>query len=500
MVLDDGVNTPIVGGTYDFTGGEQTWDLPNGIGGQSMADYDPGSLAMGTGANFNKTPKTDEEQYIQADFEYQLDGDYISSIKTGFRYGDHNTASRRYDYIQSADFVNGFTTAGHRDGTIDVGHGDYQISNFDMDHYKGLAKASIVGETEDIGAYREIDETNSAVYVMANYNTEGGFRGNFGVRYVMTDATSTYYQNGAKVTSEGDYSEVLPSANLAYNLSDDVIVRAAAARVIARPQYNDMYTNPNVLGADDDNPNNQFWVMGNVDLDPFLADQFEVGVEWYFNESSLVGATLFYKDVTNFVSITNTPGVATGDLPNGEFTGTLRPEEQVFGWTVQEKDNDNDGKVHGIELQYQQDFDNGFGLMGNYTYTDTSTGKMTFPSDQNPFLSDSSDHVVNASAFYENEDFSVRVSYNYRSEYMLREEGSYGNRLHEGFGSVDLGAVYHLNDNIDFKLDISNLTGEDSIQDGNNQVQSNASGFADGFPLYAYEMATRVNMGVSFRF
>lgn len=91
MVLDDGVNTPIVGGTYDFTQGKQTWNLPNGIGGQSMADYDPGSLAMGTGSNFNKTPKTDEEQYFQADFEYQLDGDFISSVKTGIRYGDHNT-------------------------------------------------------------------------------------------------------------------------------------------------------------------------------------------------------------------------------------------------------------------------------------------------------------------------------------------------------------------------------------------------------------------------
>ena len=377
-----------------------------------------------------------------------------------------------------------------------MGDGDYQISKYDVNAIKDWAKASIIGETEDLGSHREIDETNTAVYVMANYSGEG-YRGNFGVRYVNTDATSSYYQNGVITSTDGDYSEVLPSINLAYDLADDVILRVAAARTIARPQYNDMYVNPSPTGANDDTPNNQFWIMGNVGLDPFVADQFEIGLEWYFNPSSLLSATVFMKNVSNFIKINNTENVATADLPNGSFEGTLRSGEEF--WTVQEKENAKDGEVRGLELQYQQDFDNGFGLMANYTYTDTSTDDDTF-TDQNPFLSDSSDHVVNASAFYENDDFSVRVSYNYRSEYMLREEGSYGNRLHDGFGSVDFGAVYHMNDNIDFKLDVVNLTGESSEQFGNNAFQTNGSGFADGFPLYAYEMATRVNAGVSIKF
>jgi len=494
MVVNDGVNTPIVGGGYDFTGGEQTWSLPNGIDGQSMADYDPGSLEMGTGSAFNKTPKTDEEQYLQADFEYELDGDFITSVKTGFRYGDHNTTSRQFFFDQADGFDSRISTSGLSEGTMDVGHGDYQIQKFSPDALKAWAKGSIVGETEETGSYSEIDETNTAVYVMANYNT-GSIRGNFGVRYVMTDATSTYYESGIKQSTDGDYSEILPSANLAYNLSDDVIIRLAAARTMARPQYNDMYVNPSAVGANDDLDDNQFWIVGNVNLEPFLADQFETGIEWYFNDSSLLGATVFYKKVSNFISI-NEYHATSAEI---DFGGEMNPGEVEAGWTVQEKENAKDGEVLGLELQYQQDFDNGFGLMANYTYTDTSTDDDTF-SDQNPFLSDSSDHVVNASGFYEDDNFSVRVSYNYRSEYMLREEGSYGNRLHDGFGSVDLGAVYHMNDHVDFKFDVVNLTGESSIQDGNNVQQSNASGFTNGFPLYAYEMATRFSAGVSIRF
>jgi iron complex outermembrane receptor protein len=494
MVVDDGVNTPIVGGTYDFTNGSQTWDLPNGIAGQSMADYDPGSLLMGTGSTFNKTPKTDEETYLQADVEFQLDSDFITSIKTGVRYGDHNTTSRQFFFDQVEGFDNRISTSGIRTGTVDVGDGDYQISNYDVNALKDWAKASIIGETEELGSYSEIDETNTAIYVMANYSGEG-FRGNFGVRYVSTDATSVYYESGSKKSTDGDYSELLPSVNLAYDLADDVILRAAAARTIARPQYNDMYVNPSAVGANDDLDNNQFWIVGNVGLEPFVADQFEIGVEWYFNPSSLLSATVFMKNVSNFISI-NEYHASSEEI---DFGGFMHPGEIAAGWTVQEKENAKDGEVRGLELQYQQDFENGFGLMANYTYTDTSTDGDTF-TDQNPFLSDSSDHVVNASAFYENDDFSVRVSYNYRSEYMLREEGSYGNRLHDGFGSVDFGAVYHMNDMIDFKLDVVNLTAESSKQFGNNAFQTNASGFADGFPLYAYEMATRVNAGVSIKF
>ena len=494
MVVNDGVNTPITGGTYDFTNGSQTWNLPNGIGGQSMADYDPGSLAMGTGSAFNATPKTDDETYFQADVEYKLENDIINSIKTGVRYGDHNTTSRQFFFDQAAGFNSTISTDGIRTGTLDVGNGDYQISRFDPEALKDWAKASITGKTEELGSYSEISETNTAIYVMANYSGEG-FRGNFGARYIHTSATSTYYTDGVKGSTDGSYSELLPSLNLVIDLSEDVLLRIAAARTIARPQYNDMYVNPSAVGANDDLDNNQFWIVGNVDLDPFLANAYEAGVEWYFNESSLLSATVFMKDVANFISIKEYHATSA----EIGFGGDMNPGEVAAGWTVQEKANAKSGNVSGLELQYQQDFDNGFGVLANYTYTNASTGNDTFK-DNNPILSDSSKNVFNFSSFYENDDFSARISYNYRSEYMLREEGAYGNRLHNGYGSLDLSGVYHFNENVDVKLDVVNATGAASEQFGNNAKQTNGSGFANGFPLYAYELARRVNLGVTFRF
>ncbi|MEM6186560.1 TonB-dependent receptor [Shewanella vaxholmensis] len=491
MVVEDGLGgTALNGATYDFTNGHQTWDL-NGF---DTATYDPGSLVMGTGSNFNKTPKTDDETYIQADIKFDVDLGVVNAIKTGLKYAKHNTTSRRFDFVQADDFNPIISTASLNTGTFAVGTSEYDIIRFDPDALKDWAKSSIIGETEDFGSYREIDEDNYAAYVMANFASEG-VRGNFGVRYAGTEATSTYYVDGKKTDSSANYGEWLPSLNVAFDLAPDLILRASAARVMARPQYDDMYVNPNVLGANDDVPNNQKWVVGNIGLKPFIANQIDLGIEWYFNEESLLSAALFMKDVKNFVTFSEYHA-DSADIP---FTGTLKPDEVAGGWTVQEKANGESATIQGLELQYQQDFGNGFGSIVNYTYTDSETSENTY-TDRNPFLSDSSKHSYNLTGYFENDLFQVRLAYNWRSEYMIRETGSYGNRLHDAFGSLDLSAIWHVTDYMDIKLDGNNLLEEGSRQFGNNQFQSNLSGFTDGFPVFEYNMARRITLGASVRF
>lgn len=489
MVLDDGLVPSLAGGSYDFTGGGQSWDLPAGF---DMETYDPGSLAMGTGSNFNKTPKKDEEDYIQADLTYHVDMGVISEIKTGIKYAEHETKSRRWDFIQAEGFDNIISTSGIQDGSLDVGAGSYEIRKFDADALKRWAKDSIIGEVEDLGSYSHIEEENFAAYVMAKIDGDG-FRGNFGVRYAQTDAESHYYVNGVKEKTSADYSEFLPSFNLALDLADDVILRLSGSRAMARPQYVDMYVNPNIMGTNDELPDNQYWVVGNVGLDPFIADMFDIGVEWYFAEGSLISATFFQKDVKNFVTFSETR--ASSEDIDYDLTG----DEAANGWTVQEKSNGKDAEIEGLELQYQQDFGNGFGTMINYTYTDTSTDSDTYV-DGNPFLSDSSKNQYNVSGYFENDDLSVRLSYNWRDEYMIRETGSYGNRLHDDFGSLDLSATYHATEYLDIRLDVTNITEEDSKQFGNNNHPTSYSGFTRDFPLYEYEMARRINLGVGFKF
>ncbi len=68
--------------------------------------------------------------------------------------------------------------------------------------------------------------------------------------------------------------------------------------------------------------------------------------------------------------------------------------------------------------------------------------------DRNDTFSDSYEHSVNAVAFYENEYYSARAAYTWRSEYMIRETGFYGAREHQDYGSLDLSFTYKFNDNL----------------------------------------------------
>ena len=494
MVVDDGapVNLGPAGanGRYDFSKGGQTWNT----GSFDIAGYVPSKMKMGTGPVFNRTPKTDDEFYAQLDFELDTDMGIISSVKAGLKYADHNTTSRQFIFKQKAGFDPEIDPINYMDGTVKVGSGNYSIFKVDAGKLIKWAKDSIDGDTEVLGAYSEINEINTAAYVMANFEGEG-FRGNAGVRYIHTNAESRYFLDSKHTVSKASYTEWLPSLNLVFEVADDVFVRTSAARVMTRPMYVDMYVNPSAVGANDATPNNQFWIIGNVGLKPFFSNQLDLSVEYYFDEGSVFSAAFFMKDVKNFVSVTEYHA-ASASIP---FNLT-KADEAAGGWTVQEKINGKKAKIKGVEFQLQREFDNGFGVILNYTLTDSKANDPKTFSDGQVELSDASKHSANASVYYENDDLSARVSYNYRSAYMLREVGAYGNRLHEAFSTVDMSFKYNVNDTLTVSLDVNNLFENKSIQKGNNAEPKPNSGFTPGFPLYEYETSRRIGLGVSFKY
>ena len=488
MVINDGRTPSLAGSSYDFSGGTHTWRLSE----IDFESYDPGALAMGTALLFNKTPKTDEESYLQADVEIDLYRVPIVSIKTGLRFADHQTVSRLVAFTQRADFDPAFPTSGFADGLIEVGLDGRQILALDVDAIKDWAKASIAGEAEDLDTHSRIDESNAAAYAMMTFEGDR-WRGNAGVRYVQTDATSVYYLDGRLTESDASYAEWLPSVNWVFEVKPDVTLRAAAARAMTRPRYVDMYVNPNVTGANDEHPDNQFWIVGNVGLLPYLATQFDASVEYYFDEGSFVSATVFLKNVENFV------GRREYRASSAEIPYRISADETANGWTVQELVNGDTGTIRGIELQYQLEHYSGFGTVVNYTYTDSAADDPSVFPDGQPMLSDASKNSANITLYYEAYSFRIRGSYNYRSEYMLREVGAYGNRLHDDFGTIDMSASWHITDSLSLNFDAQNLLQQNATQFGNNAALTPNSGFSSGFPLYEYQTAMRLMLGVSYK-
>src|SRR5690606_13490446 len=100
---------------------------------------------------------------------------------------------------------------------------------------------SVTAWNEQLGNFSSVTEDVYAAYVQGNFSGDN-YRGNVGVRYVKTETDGRAYNgNLTDIDSfKGDYSDFLPSLNLAIDLSDELILRMSAAKVMTRAGYSQL--------------------------------------------------------------------------------------------------------------------------------------------------------------------------------------------------------------------------------------------------------------------
>jgi TonB-dependent receptor len=297
----------------------------------------------------------------------------------------------------------------------------------------------------------EISEEITSGYVMTDLMSRifgRPLRGNVGVRIAQTDQTSSgNADNGTAaipVTYDTKYTDVLPSMNLALQVTPELLIRAAAAKVITRPSLADLAprltlnSSGIILTA----------VGGNPQLKPFEALQIDSTAEWYFGRASALVGNVFYKDITTFVT---------------QRTSNL----VVDGVTYQLTAPINGGKAHvaGLELAYQQLFSflpqpyDGLGFQLNLTLTDTSAtyfdGVRTFED----ALENVARRTVNSTVYYEKGPIGARATYSWRGE-VLQQVGTNGlaSANDRPFGSLDLDLSYRIGDNVTVVAQAINVT------------------------------------------
>jgi iron complex outermembrane receptor protein len=340
-----------------------------------------------------------------------------------------------------------------------------------------------MGIQATLGNNNEIEEDDLGAYIQGDFSYELGgrtLRGNVGVRYVKTDQTSTGYTlTGGQpllVTVDREYSDVLPSMNLVYDISDELLVRFGAAEVMTRPNLGNL--NP---GAAVTVSGNNFTVTaGNPELDPFRATSYDLGVEWYFAPESLLSFAVFYKDIESFVQTIRETRPFTGNplgLPDSVAVaacGTVVGCSPSADWQFNLPANTPGGDLTGFEISYQQPFTflpgiwSNFGTVLNYTAVESeidyldATGAVTATAD----LTGLSKDAYNATLYFDNKVFSARVAAAYRSEYLTTIPGRNGNDM-EGTAStlnIDFSSSYNINDNFSVSLEALNMTDEEDDQ------------------------------------
>lgn len=568
-VEQDTFNAAVLAGTTSDPGAFMhrtvgTYTHGSGIPGVSYEDplllSNPQNLAFRE--FFHKTESTDnEETAARFDIEYSDFGvDWISSIKGGVRITERDFEADRFDltFDGSTTLKDSYKRNFNADGSFAVFYIDNPIlaEHFvDVDYNNSFNQSGISGSgnaltnytiydpqqisdseatyeivqellqgtdyqlngslsdnlTENDGSYKLINEKTQAFYTQVAFDF-GDLTGVIGGRYVKTELESSIREDGSIVTGENDYSDFLPSLNVTYLLTDETVLRFAAAKVMRRADFGELspsfsIDNSLVSGT-----------QGSFELEPKRVTQYDLSAEHYFGEGGLISAALFYKDVQSFtqtestcfadastisgqntaqftdICLLDTSGVSQSNIVNatnaqGEAFVQGLVASGNTGIVVETNVNGGSGTVKGIELAYQQKFDSlpgvfsGLGLLTNYTYSDSEQP------DGNPLLN-ISENTFNLQVYWENNDgFEMRLAYNWRDDYLFSQsekrvvkvgalglnssnnddptnadtfDPTAGNNYLNARGQLDFSASYDINENFTLVANAVNLLGEET--------------------------------------
>ncbi len=338
------------------------------------------------------------------------------------------------------------------------------------------------------------DVTLSELSYFAQANIEAGsVSGNLGLKVVETEINirqnevgETIPHSGASidigdVVTKRNYTDYLPSLNITYALTDDINIRGAYGQTMQPLNLLEWGGGKSIYRVF----NNECQCMrisggrfaGHAELEPTRATNYDLSFEWYVGDASMFNLGLYRIEIDSFVQ----PGTVLIDESDddGIHRGPFTFKSPVQG---------SGGEVSGIELGTKVAFNDflavplisNMGFDVNFTFSDSSQeviserrtdGEGIVRNDEVliegkkkelPFIGNS-ENTYNLVLWYEDERFSVRMAYNYRSARLITE----GSRTHgyqslyqDDYGQLDLNFTFNVTDYLSIYFNGLNVTEE----------------------------------------
>lgn len=230
---------------------------------------------------------TEDNLSANLDFEFPFKNltNLNFKFKTGYSYQKRTREFRehRFDIAQDKANYDGRPTEFFVDytGIIDSSNNFYRFGNY-IQYYNPLA-ASYDG-----------DQEISAYYAMIDWFVTDKIRIIGGARYESTDM-NVRSLDSTKADRAGilDNQDLLPSMNFVYQLSDEMNIRGAFGKTLARPNFRELapYSSFEYVGG--------YIFLGNDSLKRTLIDNYDLRWEWFLNPGEIVAFSGFYKDFSN---------------------------------------------------------------------------------------------------------------------------------------------------------------------------------------------------------
>ncbi|MFT7315604.1 MAG: iron complex outermembrane receptor protein, partial [Paraglaciecola sp.] len=467
-------------------------------------------------------------------FTRQDTGDFLDALD-----GGGNDLSTNYyytfDYAEAVSRMAGYFDNFPLD-PLDSGFGVYNTSNVEEETASAYVSAEmyfdIADMPVDVSVGLRYEQTDVVSDVLQNVEDF----------IVWSNPTEwqTRYKLGDQNTLQGtgDYNVILPNLDLRIELMEDFYGRFSIGKTISRAPLGDLLGSRSLSGSP--KPGSRNGSSGNPSLLPFESSNVDLSLEYYYGDASYVSLGYFRKNVENFLTRTTneievdglrdpligpraTAAIqdlkdAAGDqgfipsdgdvwtqiIANGggqfdELTGNdivfQNDSDPLMKWLVTQPTNGDTRSVYGIEFAVQHMFgETGFGAGLNTTLVD---GDVEFDVDsfesQSPLegLSDS----ANLQLFYEKDGLSVKVTYAWRSEYLIgvgQEQGSAEGPPQFGkeYAQTDMSVNYDVNDNLTVFFEGLNITDETEQGYGRYEEQF----------LFARQYGPRYTLGARYTF
>jgi len=235
------------------------------------------------------------------------------------------------------------------------------------------------------------------------------------------DPTAYSFKLGSPTWTQttNSYGYFLPSLDLNLMLTHDLKVRADISRTESQPPNGQLIPNTsyggrvNALTATGNNPG----------LLPYLSDNYNVGVEWYYAHNDYASLEGFMKRVSNFPTSSVSPLVVPGVTDPAPCTYNGAPLSNTCGQPLKFAEttytNQLSATVTGVSVAWQQMLKWGFGFLINGTYAHSNANFNSYSTTSNQFALPGVGNSANLIAFYQRHGLQARVAVQWQGSQLL---------------------------------------------------------------------------------
>lgn len=303
-----------------------------------------------------------------------------------------------------------------------------------------------------------------------------------GFRYEKSELElSSKTLTGENVKSKPEYNDILPSVNLTIQPTEQINVRLAYTKTLARPEFRE--TAPFSYF---DFLENEI-VQGNPDLKRTLVTNYDLRFEYYpARAADMFAAGLFYKNFSD--------PIEQVFLPSSSF-------EPIRGFK-----NAKSANNFGVELEVRKSLDFisptlfGLAFVGNATWIksevefEAGNTQSTYQEATRP-MQGQAEYVLNAGLYYDNFDggFSASLVYNKVGQKILKVGfAGLGDIVELPRDQVDISVSQRIMESLTLKFTVKNLLAQDYIAMQKSPLGDRASS--------RIKRGSDMSLGVSWKF